>query len=646
MRQLPLLAPAARRALLAPGRRRTAYAVLFVLLVTVAAVALTAQGWRSRITAFDLLPYVRAVHELLENGTLPVHGDAGSYGSFKPPGTAWLMAPSALLFDDTRLSEYAGTALLHLATLAGLFLLARKYFGARCAALAVVLYGLSATGLFLAGSLWPNGRPDFFVWTVYLASEWVTRRDARFLGASLAVLGLGMYVDLALTPALLILPALWLLYRPPLRATPVAAAVALLLVVWLPYLRFEADRGFADLRSQLLFQSIRPAVYKDSWCDPSLTLVRYGETPTEAADTGRALLVADTPAADPVRRRVDEFRGKLTANFDVRVPHVDVVLAAVVLVSLLLFSLPGSSRRGADDPVRRRLRLDGLTLAALPAVAVAVLVGTLLVPWLADEGGFWSSAASILHRLAKLVALAGIVVVGARVAGAVAAKLLAHAGVRLQTPEWLEQRRLVIVALGIPWFVLLAVAEPGKPERFMWLWPLQALFLAAFATVLLPRLRAPRLLMGAVVAGLVVLVVGNSVVSSRLGSWRDDGWSGRDALEVQIVDHVARDLGVRETSRAAIGYQVFIYEFMVVYNTINPEYKVGADLDLLFEFRHGVVNTNRCAEGVSPGDRYRIVQTRPRPESWRPRQYFDVALGPEFRVVEQIGDYRVYRRSS
>jgi 4-amino-4-deoxy-L-arabinose transferase-like glycosyltransferase len=132
-----------RRVSLHVRRHGAAYGLAVVVAVTAAAVALTAQGWRSRIPTFDLLTYIRSAHELLDTGALPDHGDVGSYGSFSPPGTAWLMVPSALLFDDPRLSEYAGTALLHGATLLGLFLLGRKFFGVWCGCLAALLYGLS-----------------------------------------------------------------------------------------------------------------------------------------------------------------------------------------------------------------------------------------------------------------------------------------------------------------------------------------------------------------------------------------------------------------------------------------------------------------------------------------------------------------------
>ena len=80
-----------------------------------------------------------------------------------------------------------------------------------------------------------------FIWLVYLASEWVTRHDGRFLAAAVAAWAFGMYVDLALAPAIAVLPAIWLVYRPPVTLKPLLAAAAVLLIVWFPYLRFEAD---------------------------------------------------------------------------------------------------------------------------------------------------------------------------------------------------------------------------------------------------------------------------------------------------------------------------------------------------------------------------------------------------------------------
>jgi hypothetical protein len=156
------------------------------LIVAVLSTALTMQGWRSRIPAFDMLPYLVNIQDFLGSGLLPRFGDTSSYGSLSPPGTTWLMLPGALLFQDIRLTEYTGAALLHFATLLGIFLLGREAFGYRTGLLAVLLYGLSANALFFAGSLWPIARPDIYVWVVYLSVRWAVRDDPRYLGAAAA----------------------------------------------------------------------------------------------------------------------------------------------------------------------------------------------------------------------------------------------------------------------------------------------------------------------------------------------------------------------------------------------------------------------------------------------------------------------------
>jgi hypothetical protein len=201
-------------------------AIAAVLLVAAISIALTMQGWKSRVIAFDLLPFVYKVRDFLETGSFPEHGDTGSYGSFSPPGPAWLMLPGTLLFSDVRLSEYAGAA--------------------------------------FAGSVWPIGRPDFYLWTVFFTGLWVLRRDGIYLAAALGVWGLGMFDDMGITPVFFILPAAWLYYRPPVRIAPLLLVAVVVLAAWSPYLRFEAPRRFVDIRSQLLQKSIFPANYRQA----------------------------------------------------------------------------------------------------------------------------------------------------------------------------------------------------------------------------------------------------------------------------------------------------------------------------------------------------------------------------------------------
>jgi hypothetical protein len=77
---------------------------------------------------------------------------------------------------------------------------------------------------------------------------------------------------------------------------------------------------------------------------------------------------------------------------------------------------------------------------------------------------------------------------------------------------------------------------------------------------------------------------------------------------------------------------------------IDPRHKVGAELDLIFKHQHDIANTTRCAEGVSPDDEYRIVQTRAEGFWAASRHQFDASLGDGFQLVKRFDVYGVFRR--
>ena len=81
---------------------------------------------------------------------------------------------------------------------------------------------------------------------------------------------------------------------------------------------------------------------------------------------------------------------------------------------------------------------------------------------------------------------------------------------------------------------------------------------------------------------------------------------------------------------------------MVNYHSVNSNYKVGTQFDVLFKYEHGIENMDRCAEGVSPNDDYRIVQTRPSNQQDPPINYFKVSEN-RFKLVRKIGTYRIFK---
>ena len=620
-------------------RHELALGLLAVCLVTATSMAITMQGWKAKVPAFDLLTYVYSADQFLGSGSLPQHGDTGSYGSIKPAGTAWLMMPSRILSSDPRLAEYAGTALLHLAALVAIFLLARRYFGFLTAIAAGVLYGISSHGLFLAGSLWPNGRPDFFIVTVLLASQWVMRSDARFLAAALGTWGIGMYVDMGLAPAFFIFPMLWLYYRPPIRAMPILLAAVVVLVVWAPYLAFEAGRGFADIRSQVLLQDIFPADYTSAWCDPSRQLA------TLPVDQGGPIGPGAAPsgAINSIGAVTLTLADNALSNFQhaTLVPLGGLALAVLVVVSLLAFTVPGATGR-AELPVRSRFSRRTTSVWAIALIGLGALLHQLPLELLLPDGT--DGGLPPTKKVGLGVALGGAVLLVVPWLAAALDRYLARRRIQIQTAAQAQDRRLVVLSLIIPWLILVAFAEAGKPERFWWLWPLQVIVLAALAFHLMPRL-LPRGLVALTQLLLLVVLVMNPLLATRLDSWRTTGWAGADSKVVEVVDYVASLVTANGRDRASIGYRTYIYPFMAAYHITNPVYKAGAEFDLLLSYRHGITNLDMCAEGVSGADEYRIVQTRRETGPAAPASYFDEPLEPRFRMLADFDMYQVWARS-
>jgi hypothetical protein len=554
--------------------RQLLSSLVIVLLVAIAGLVLALQGWRSRIPATDMLTYFNSAETLLKTGTPARYGDVSSYGAFSPPGTTWFMAPGMLFFDDARLYEKFGSGLLHLATLLGVFLLARASLGIWCAYFSVLLYGFSGLGLSFAGSLWPIGHPVFYVWMVYFAIQWVTLKDAKYFAAAVAVWAVGMYDDMAITPSVLVLPALWLIYRPPLFSRFHLLAAALALVVWYPYLEFEVGRDFADLRSLLLRENIFPTNYKETWCDPNLGMQYSNGASTPSLSDGYALRESQSAGSEFFDRLVGQGR-RITHGVLANFNEVTPIAGISILLSLSVLA----------------------TLIVLSVTTFQPHIGNLFI-----------------SRIAV-------------------------------TTREIDQTRMVsfLLSLAIPWLILLFVAEPDRPERFFWVWPLQAIALAAFTTNIMARIPMPfpvRWLTRVAFIGAVLI----TPFESHLKLWLRNGWAGSDPEEVRVVDYVAGQLRSEGRDRVAIGYPIFIYEFMAKYAILDREYKVGAEFDFLFKHRHGVSNTNQCAEGLSSVDEYRIVQTRPKIGPEEPKHYFEVPLDKRFRLLRSFNLYQVFKR--
>ncbi len=623
-----------------------------VLAVGVVGVVLGLVGWKGHLPTLDDLNSVRDAAAFLESGSLPQKGTLTSAGSYAPPGLTWLYLPGVATFDHPGLFASIGSALLYLGAVVGLFVLARGQLGIACALVATILFALSSTGHFFAHSLWPRGHPVFIVWMMVFASRWVSDRDSRFLAAAFAVWGVGMYVFMELAPALFILPVLWWVYRPPIGFRSLAAAAVLLLVVWSPYLAYEADHGLRNVWSQVAQQSLIPADFEASWCDPGLRPVledQLGGLDLAGRDSG---IGADAPGGFLVglgialAGRISVLALALTANFDLSWGSVlvkksaEAVLGLIVLFVLVVGLSRG--RRKAEPPWRRVRWVPMLASAAGGAALVAGVVvnEVLLRQFISRDGHLWPEEIAVIRSFQTVMILGGLGLLARRPLGRLIGRTR-DAIVSVREPAFsIEFLRVLAISLVVPAGLLIVLTTPSVARRFMWLWPFQSIFLAVFVVHILPRL-APRPGVAALAAGVLLAAVCGGVVSKQTTSWARRGFSGEEHPFRKTMEFVGRSLREQGHESAMIGYQVPFSGYQASFNIRDPRYKVGALGDFLLVDGFGVRNRNTCAEGVHPDDELRIVTDAPKGKTMAAV----VPVSAEgFEVVATFGPYRVIRR--
>jgi hypothetical protein len=508
-------------------------------------------------------------------------------------------------FHDPRLFEYIGSVGLFVGTLFGIFFLARRYFGFRSALLAVVLYSCSELGLSAGSTLFlTHTTRCFYVWMIYYVGRWVDEDNPNFLAGAILVWTAGMYAFMEMAPAILAIPVIWLLNRPPVRLAPLAIAAVLAAALWYPYLRFEAARDFVDVRSQVFRESIRPADFSAPWCDPALVPPTWLKDVALTQPSGVSQSKESRPAT--ARRWASERAGIVIGNVLTNFRGAIFPGTAVALFALTLIGLAASllaSKASVDSWHGKVLWRHRITMLARGlAILGVVLNEAILTRFVAADGNLTPSSIAAIRMIEASLLTAAVLSFAYRDA---IAELLVTVQRALAAPT--ANTNVLAISLAVPWLVLFLIADYER--RFWWIWPLQVIALAAAVAYLPMRLRLFR--RGTWVAPVIVvlMVAANPVLVSRLHDWLRHGWSGEDADEIQVIDATAtlmRSSGDRD--QASIGYEVNVRRFMATDHIIDPRYKVGADFDLLLKYRHRISNVNRCAEGVQASDKYRIVQ--------------------------------------
>ena len=566
--------------------------LLFAIGLTAISVMVSLQGWRSRLLSSDSWTAAKSADAFIESGEIPSHGCLSSLRSYIPPGSNLVIIPGVFLFKDQRLYEVPGAALFTFGTLVGLFLLCRLYFGERNAWVSVIFYAVSALGLVFATSLWPRGHPFFAVWFFYFLGKYHIRKSQLSLALALLTWTVGMYYFMELAPLLVAIPVVLIATRRRLSLTLLIALCGVVLVssvLWMPYLRFEAQRGYRDLASLI---SREPIVSMSSSDIPSRYSLLY-------AQSGQPFSAGTSERQGTSRILVDKAIGmveSLQSNFS-----ADTLLpgAGGALLALCILGLGVANPQIRDGLLRRHWKVTCFLLVGIGIVSLCFFeAGTLMRVVLhhsiqpATASQMSSVGSSLLVFLLVLILWSMF-----------QSNLIERCDIgNIQRRAAPREVMLLTLCFVTAWAsMVILIPGIGNGRRLWWAWPIQVAYITCFLGSLKRR---PAFILTMAV---LLIIASNQTILNHFRDWHNNGWGGKDAEVLHLLDvvHAAE----RPTDSVSVGYIIPFPAWFPDFWKIDSGYKVGTELDRYLWERYKVRNLSVGREGIGTNDKYRIIQT-------------------------------------
>ena len=623
-------------------------AALAVTLLAVVSMLLAMQGWGGTLVGFDLVPHAMDAERFLAKGVIPSHGCLSSLGSYIPPGTTWLMIPGQLLFSDPRLVVVPGAFILHVLTLAGVYVLGRWSWNSRVGLYAACVFAFSPIALGTAASLWPRYPMAATVWGCYFLCRWAYDKRAGSLGLAILVILLGLYVHLEGLLLFGVIPLLWFVFRPPVRLKVVAIALAIGFLVWWPYLLFEGSRNFLDLKSQLGQVSL--LYTKSTLAQVNHLAQQHGLPLIEEAKPS-----VFAPGKMPLKARVLEYSDFIVQKLWSAAQSVGSnlksygcgewvasVLSIIMLTFLFMRGLPHV--REVLHPLAKQVIRESMK-SIYPYRRVVTVVGAvaLLMAFVANEwvlGRLMSSDGSMESYTILAIRLFQVVLAftGTALLFRRPVKRWVGIGVRWQA----SHLSVIALVLGVPWLIMAMMVAPDVPYRFWNYWPVQVVALAGILTMAVGKwARHRKLLQGMILAGVALVMMCNSAVIQHISAWHREGYRG-DSDEVKATQHLAEMIRADGVQDLSIGYGIPFSPYMAYYRVFDDVYKVGLPYDWHLKTAYGITNASDSPSGLSDRDRYRLVSSRPVSGH---HLRVDMVNGAGWKMIGQYGEYSCWRKT-
>lgn len=204
-----------------------------------------------------MVAVIRTVEQFSKHGIFPVKGILSSVAAYNMPGLVWLLLPASLIFSDPRWIAMATAIPLNLAAAFVLYKLASRFMHEKLALACVITYCLSPLTVEWSRSLWAQQYLGaFYIVIAYFLAGWAIERKVCYGATAIVFI---VYAAMIHFSSLVLLGAwvvVWLLWRPPIKFSRMLVALLICAILLTPYLYFQVERDFQDLKAFVVGKSL------------------------------------------------------------------------------------------------------------------------------------------------------------------------------------------------------------------------------------------------------------------------------------------------------------------------------------------------------------------------------------------------------
>lgn len=532
---------------------------------------------RDLVWELDYVPVVARGQAFFDGGPFPTYGTLSSVAAYNMPFLVWLQMPAMFFTRDVALILVGTQLAINLLATVLFYRAGAALFDRRAGLAAAGFFTFSLTGVSSAYTAWAQLLlPAFYILLLLLLWRWAAGGRARYLalaGAAATAAFMTHFAAVLLYPA----AAAWALAtRAPLSRRGLAGAALATLLLLGPYLLFQIERDFVDLR----------AFFSRSTNIPQEVMAQY----EHLKPGGAAVIVERTEDA------------ALPSPEAAPPPEQTPQRASVVERGLQrLLAVPEQIYGGLMMAFRYNPRELEPVAPALTQVMALSMQGLALLFWLGAGAALWGTGRAL--QAAWRTAERGRWW-----------RWRTLAGVLVGTEGGHGTLLLLMLLVHLAGFIVTRNAYNIQPTYYVGLLAWQYL-LAAYGLIwLLRRLPSPRVsaaLLAALLIGWGGLNTAFWVV--RLDARDYTGYSGFNVALYRYINEatawIAQDWG--QEGPLTVSYDIMPesrrFWWVVPWHTVDPLYGIGMAYDYLLASYYGLHNTNDNPVGLADNPDYIVV---------------------------------------